>query len=263
VKAYLSVLSARLRMLLQYRAAALAGFGTQLFWGMIRIMIFEAFYRSSSAPPPLPFEQVVTYVWLGQATLALIPWGGDSEVRSMIRTGTVAYEMLRPLDLYALWYSREVAGRLAPTLLRSIPMFVVAGLFLGLRPPPSWGSAAAWGAATLGALLLSAAITTLITISLLWTISGDGISRLIAGVIPLFSGLIVPLPFFPEWAQPALNFLPFRGLMDVPFRVYLGNIPPDQLPAVLAHQVGWVAVLVLLGRWLLARGTRRLVIQGG
>jgi ABC-2 type transport system permease protein len=263
MKAYLSVLSARMRMLLQYRSAALAGFATQLFWGFIRIMIFEAFYRSSSAPPPMRLEEMVTYVWLGQATLALIPWGGDNEIRGMIRTGTVAYEMLRPLDLYALWYSREVAGRLAPMLLRSIPMFVVAGLFFGLRAPASWASAAAWVAATLGALLLSAAITTLITISLLWTVSGDGVSRLLAGVIPLFSGLIVPLLFFPAWAQPVLNFLPFRGLMDVPFRVYLGNIPPERLPAMLAHQLAWVAALVLLGRWLLSQGTRRLVIQGG
>ena len=30
----------------QNRAAALAGMFTQLFWGLIRIMIFEAFYRS-------------------------------------------------------------------------------------------------------------------------------------------------------------------------------------------------------------------------
>lgn len=40
---YLAILSARFRTLLQYRAAAAAGFGTQLFWGLIRMMIFEAF----------------------------------------------------------------------------------------------------------------------------------------------------------------------------------------------------------------------------
>jgi ABC-2 type transport system permease protein len=262
MKAYLSVLSARLRMLLQYRAAAAAGFGTQVFWGLIRIMIYEAFYRSSTAAP-LRFEQMVSYIWLGQAMFALLPWGGDNEVQGMIRTGTVAYEMLRPLDLYGLWYSRAVAGRLAPTLLRSIPLFVVAGLFFGLRPPPSWGSAAAWIAASLGALLLSAAISTLITISLLWTISGEGALRLTMAVLPLLSGLIVPVPFFPAWAQPVLRFLPFHDLMDAPFRLYLGDIPLERLAAVLAHQAAWLAALVALGRWLLARAARRLVVQGG
>jgi ABC-type uncharacterized transport system permease subunit len=32
---------------------------------------------------------------------------------------------------------------------------------------------------------------------------------------------------------------------------------------VIAHQLVWTFVLVALGRWLLARGVRRLVVQGG
>ena len=36
MRPYWAVLSARFRMLLQYRAAALAGLGTQVFWGLIR-----------------------------------------------------------------------------------------------------------------------------------------------------------------------------------------------------------------------------------
>jgi viologen exporter family transport system permease protein len=263
MRAYRAVLSARFRMLLQYRAAAVAGFATQLFWGLIRVMVFEAFYRSSSAPQPMRFDQVVTYVWLGQAMLLLHPTGWDPDVRTMIRTGTVAYEMLRPVDLYNLWYSRDLAARLAPTLLRAVPLFVLAGLFFGLQAPPSWASAGAWAATTLGALLLSSAISTLLTISLLWTISGEGIARLAPMVIYAFSGMLVPLPLLPDWARGVVNVLPFRGLADLPFRVYMGHIPPAQLGPVLAHQLGWAAALVLLGRGVLALGTRRLVIQGG
>ncbi|HZO90201.1 MAG TPA: ABC-2 family transporter protein [Chthonomonadaceae bacterium] len=263
MSAYMAILSARFRMLLQYRAAAFAGFATQLFWGLIRVMIFEAFYRSTTQPQPMQFSQVVTYVWLSQALLGMIPWNVDSEVRGMIRTGTVVYELARPLDLYALWYTRAIAQRSAPTVLRAIPMFIVAGLLLGMQPPPSPASAAAWVVATVGALLLSAALTTLMTLSLLWTISGEGIVRLMAALVTIFSGLVLPLPLFPNWAQPVLNFLPFRGIIDAPLRVYMGHIPPAQIGAVLAHQIGWTLALALLERALLARGTRRLVVQGG
>lgn len=263
MRAYAAIMSARFRMLLQYRAAAIAGFATQLFWGFIRVMIFEAFYRSTTAPQPMGFDQVVTYVWLGQAMLMLLPASADTDVRIMIRTGTVAYEMLRPLDLYALWYSRAVAARLAPTLLRALPMFVLAGLFFGLRPPPSWACAAGWIITTLGALLLGCALSTLITISLLWTISGDGISRMAPTVIYVLSGMLVPLPLFPGWARSLVEALPFGGLVDVPFRVYVGHIPPERLGAVFAQQVAWTVALVALGRGILALGTRRLVVQGG
>ena len=43
------VVSARFRVLLQYRAAAIAGLGTQIFFGLVLVMIYEAFYRSSTA----------------------------------------------------------------------------------------------------------------------------------------------------------------------------------------------------------------------
>jgi hypothetical protein len=51
VRPYLAIVGARARVLLQYRAAALAGVATQCFWGLIKIMILTAFYGMASAPP--------------------------------------------------------------------------------------------------------------------------------------------------------------------------------------------------------------------
>jgi ABC-2 type transport system permease protein len=263
MRGYWAVISARFRMLLQYRAAAVAGFFTQLVFGLIRIMVLAAFYAVSTGPQPMTYTDVVAYVWLGQAMLGMLPWNYDREVAQMMRTGSVAYELLRPMDLYSFWFSRAVAMRTAPTLLRSVPMLIVAGLFLGLQAPPSGGAAAAWAAATFGALVLGCAITVLMTVSMLWTISGQGLFYLTATAASIFSGMVVPLPLFPDWAQPVLNFLPFRGLCDVPFRLYSGNIPAADVVPFLAHQLAWTVALVALGRWLLGRGLRRLVVQGG
>jgi ABC-2 type transport system permease protein len=250
-------------MFLQYRAAAVAGMGTQLFFGLVLTMVYEAFYRSSSAPQPMSYRQVVTYVWLGQAFLAMLPWYTDYEMYGMIRSGAVAYELLRPVDLYALWYCRVLASRVASTLLRAGPILVVAGLFLGMEPPASPASAAAWALAMFGALLLGCSISVLSMTTLLWTTSGLGISQLMPTFVVVLSGMSVPLPLFPAWARPILDVLPFRGLVDTPFRLYAGHLLPAQVMPLFLQQLGWTAAFVLLGRWLLARGMRHLVIQGG
>jgi ABC-2 type transport system permease protein len=263
VIAYWSLMSARFRALLQYRAAALAGFGTQLFWGLIRVMIFEAFYVSSIVAQPMALEDVVTYVWLGQAFLVFLPWNTDRDIQLMIRSGAVSYELLRPLDLYGSWFSRALALRTAPAVLRMVPLLVIAWLFLDMQAPESPQAAGAFVLAMFGALLLSCAITSLLNISLLWTISGDGVTNLVPAAVMVFSGMIVPIPLFPDWAQTFLRVLPFGGLVDTPFRLYVGHIPVSDLPVYLAHQLGWTLALVLLGRWTLSRGVRRLVIQGG
>ena len=269
---YAAVVAARARMLLQYRAAALAGLVTQLCFGFVLIMVYEAFYRSSSAAvQPMTLAQVVSYVWLGQALLAMLPWNVDSEIRGMVASGAIAYELCRPVDLYGLWFARAVAQRTAPTVLRAVPLVVVAmvvlpALGLGawrLAPPASLAAGAGFALALACAVVLGCAMSTLLNITLLWTIAGDGIVMMATTVVSLCSGLIVPLPLLPDAAQGVLRWLPFAGLFDLPFRIYNGDLPIAELGLVLARQVGWTIAVIALGRALLGRGLRRIVVQGG
>jgi ABC-2 type transport system permease protein len=272
LRPYLAIVGVRFRMLLQYRAAAIAGMWTQVVFGLVLIMTYEAFYRSApAAARPMTFPQLASYVWLGQALLAMLPWNADAEVRAMVRSGAVAYELCRPIDLYGLWYARAVAQRTAPTILRAAPMAVFATIglpLLGLGewrlvPPASLAAGAGFAAALACALALGCAISTLVNITLLWTVAADGILMLSTTGVSLLSGMLVPLPLFPAWSQEALRWLPFAGLVDLPFRIYTGHIALDGLALVLARQLGWTIALVALGRWLLGRGMRRVVVQGG
>jgi ABC-2 type transport system permease protein len=257
-------MSARFRMLLQYRAAALAGLGTQIFFGLIRLMILGAFYEMPRAKgAPMSWPEVINYIWLGQATLLILPTWTDGEVAGKVRDGSVVYELTKPVDLYALWYSRGIANRTAPMLLRAVPMLIIAGLFFGVTPPVSFAAGCAWLASTASAILLSSAISTLLMISIMWTISGRGIVDIVTPLVWTLCGIIIPLPLFPEWMQALITVLPFRGLMDIPFRVYCGNIPLTDCAAAIGSQLLWTLALVVIGKFALSHGTRRLVVQGG
>jgi ABC-2 type transport system permease protein len=271
MKPYAAIVAARFKMLLQYRAAAFAGIATQFFWGAIKVMLFVAFFEASTSPQPMTLSQVLVYIWLGQALLALLPWNVDTEIAEQVRSGAVAYELLRPLDLYAFWFARTLAFRAAPTLLRMVPMLAVAYVGLPLIGLDAWAlplpaSAAAgalFGVSLLATLVLSTAITMVMHIALMWTVSGEGFNRLMPGVVPLLAGLVVPLPLFPEWLQPILYWQPFKGLADVPFRIYSGHIDGAQSGVEIALQFGWCALIVGFGIALLRRAGRRLVVQGG
>jgi len=266
LNAYISIIKLRFAVQLQYRAAAAAAFFTQFFFGLFIVMVFHAFYASSNMVQPMTLQQVVTYAWLGQATFRMLPWNGDQEVMALIRSGNVAYELCRPLSLYSLWYCRLIALRLVPSLLTGIPLFAIV-YFLpgGLNPTATVSAAAglAWLVSTLLALLLGCSISNLIAISTLWTIAGDGVQRILPAFIMVLSGAIVPLAFFPDGVQQLLRLLPFSGLVDIPFRFYLGLIPASGIFTLALLQILWTAVFVIFGAWLLARGMRRVVVQGG
>ena len=99
MQAWRAIFVSRFLQVLQYRAAALAGFGTQCWWGGIKVMVLAAFFgQAGSAAHRMTLAQAITYTWIAQGLLALLPWSGDPEVALAVRTGAVAYDRLRPVD---------------------------------------------------------------------------------------------------------------------------------------------------------------------
>jgi ABC-2 type transport system permease protein len=263
MKPYLALLKCRILSLFQYRAAALAGLVTQIFWGLVKMMILTAFFAETTAPQPISLQQAIVFIWLGQALLQLVPWSIDKEIEALVKSGNVAYELVRPLDLYWHWFFRAMAMRIVPTFIRCIPLVIVASFFQWLPPPVSISSGVAFSASLILSILLTTSITTLIIISIFWTISGEGILRLLPHTAMVLSGLMIPLPLFPAWMQTFLSLQPFRGVIDIPSRLYTGVIPSHEALYFLAFQLIWSIALIGLGRWMMSIATKRIVIQGG
>ncbi len=268
---YLAVFRARFLITLQYRAAALAGFATQCWWGGLKVMIYAAFFAVGSRLAPMTLAHTVTYTWLGQAFLLLEPWNADPEVAEMVRSGAVAYERLRPVDAWAWWYARALAWQVARILPRAALMFVAAGIVLplvglgdwSLRLPPSAAAAGLFAVSLAAASLLSATITVLLNVVVVASMTDRGANVLAAPLAGLLSGGILPLAFFPAWAVGALRAQPFAGLIDTPFRIYFADLSGAAALGAIGLQAVWIVVLAFAGRWTLAAAMDRLQIQGG
>lgn len=256
---------------LQYRAAAIAGMATQIFWGLIMIMVLDAFYKSSTAVPPISFRQTCNYVWLGQAFLALLPWNFDRGIEQMVRDGRISYDFVRPQNVYAVWFARALGWRTASSFLRAVPLLLFAAFVmpligldnLALSLPASPLSFLSFTAAMFFAVLLGCSIVVILNTTLIWTISGMGTVLIINAAVTIFSGMVIPLPLYPDALQKILAFLPFRGLTDAPFRLYTGHISPEGFFGVILHQAVWTVLLIIFGIRLLEKGRARLVVQGG
>lgn len=266
MRALLSVFRIRFMLQIQYRVAAIAGIVTQVFFGWVMVMTYEAFFKNAIGGSPMTFRDTVTYLWLGQGLLGLLPWNGDRDVQKMIRSGDFAYELVRPISIYHLWYARILAQRLAPTSLRALPLFLVVGFLVPaeyrMEGPENFLSGTYFVMTLVASILLGCAISNLITLSVLFTI-GDGIERLVPAFVMVLSGMIVPIAYFPDSLQPVIKALPFCGLVDTPYRFYLGLSGDAELIPSLFHQCAWAVALFLAGQFIVSRAIRRTIIQGG
>jgi ABC-2 type transport system permease protein len=147
--------------------------------------------------------------------------------------------------------------------MRAAPILIAAWIFFGMKAPASTLHFLVWlPSITLG-FVLSASIVTLISVSLFWTISGEGIARLLPAAVWMLSGIVVPVPLLPTSIRAVLELLPTSAIVDTPFRIYTGQYgPADFLPRLLL-QAFWTMAFLAFGKAALARGVRRLVIQGG
>jgi ABC-2 type transport system permease protein len=82
-------------------------------------------------------------------------------------------------------------------------------------------------------------------------------------LLELFSGLLLPISFFPHYAQTILGVLPFEYISYIPMLIYLGELRGAKLAEAISIQMFWVVVLFGIGDALWRWATHQVVIQGG
>ncbi len=249
---------------MQYRVANLAGLITNFFFLLVYVFVYTAFYAVYTGPQPLNLDEVITYFVLCQSFFMLMPfWGARSEITNAIKDGSVALQLTKPVDFQTYWFTDEFGKACYYLLMRGLPTFLISILFFTVAIPQQPTVLIAFAVSMMLSILMSAAITITIFSSAFWTLDTTGISGISYSIIFLFSGMLVPIALWPEWLAHVARWLPFEGLIDVPFSIYLGKITGINIWIAISKQMAWNLFFIGLGRFLLSRGFSRLVIQGG
>lgn len=267
MKKYLSFFKLKFSIGLQYRAAAIAGICTQLFFGFVYIMVYKAFYTSGNADVSMSLKDTTTYIWLNQIFYSLIrTWHYDGELIKTIKNGNIAYELCRPQNIYSMWFTRLLSSKLSGVFLRALPMIIVIAFLpssIGMRLPYSSVSFLAFVLALIISGLLVSAIITIVYIFISYAVDEKGIVSFHYSISELLSGQIMPLPLMPKFLSTFASFLPFAYVSDFAFRIYVGNITGLAIIKGLIFEILWLIILVLIGRLLTQRIVKKVSIQGG
>ena len=267
MKKYLSYFRIRFINSLQYRTAAYAGIATQFVWGFMEILLFSAFYRENPETFPMDFSALSSYVWLQQAFLAIfMPWFWDKDIFNLISDDNLAYELIRPADVYGMWFAKNAASRTSAAFLRCFPILIVASLLpdpYGLSLPASPLAFLMFLVTGILSFLAVVALCMTVYAGSVYTISSKGLIAIVGAVTELFSGGLIPIPFMPGWFQKILYFTPFASMQNLPLRIYGGDIAGGEMALSLLLQIFWLFAMVIFGRLLLLRGLKNAALQGG
>lgn len=266
MKSYLSYFRLRFITNLQYRMEAVAGICTQMFFALIFIMVYLAFYESGG-DTPMKWQELVNYLWLQQAFFALVyPFDRENELLSMIKNGNLAYELVRPQDFYFKWYIKMLSKRLVAVLLRFIPLLILANILpypFHLSIPYSVGNLVMFITSLLLGLFLVTSLNLLMHILTMFTLDEKGTLITYNVIAEILTGSVIPIPFFPKWLKHLAEHLPFRFTGDFPFRIYSNSIPLEEGYILIISSIIWIIITILIGYLISRVSLRKAVIQGG
>lgn len=266
MRPYLSFFKLRFATGLQYRFSAVAGLCTQFFWGMMMIFLYEAFYKNG-VESSMKWQELVSYIWLGQAFYTMVFFRiFDRDIAECIRTGQVAYEFVRPLNIYWLWFSKICAQRISACALRFIPVILFAISLpteYSLKGPESISAFVLMIITLLFGLVISTALGLLVYILMFYTTSCKGIYNIFGNIADFFSGMDFPIAFMPKIMQAICFALPFRLCMDLPMRLYIGNLTFTEGIQTILIQIAWMLGLVAIGNHLMKKVSKKVIVQGG
>ena len=243
-----------------YRQATFAGLFTNIVFGLLRAAVLVAVLAERGTVAGHDIATAVTYVWLGQGLISVVALWGDQDLARRVRTGDVVVDLGRPWDLQAALLATDLGRAGHAVLLRLLPPAAFGAIFFPFRWPEWPHTWALFAASVALGVVVSFGIRFLLNASAFWLLDVRGVIAVWGIVGGVLSGLVLPLAWFPEWARTVLAWTPFPALFQIPIDVFtergdaFGN---------LATQLTWAALLLLLGRVVLARGAHKLVVQGG
>jgi len=263
-QSYLSLFKMQFKGELQYRGKAISGIITQFFWGIMYIYLYTSFMRGGVEG--FTISQMATYIWLGQAFFALRTIVAQPKVNMEIANGDVCYRFVKPLDVYNQWYMELAGQKVASTLLRCLPIIVVALLLpknMALSLPVSIWAFLLFIVALVIGMALAVAVSMFAYNITFSTMCPKGASGMVNVIVGLFNGGLIPIPLMPSGMQTLVKWLPFGCISDLPFRIYCGNI--DLLTGLtrIGLALIWLVIMILLSKALLNKQLKNVVVQGG
>jgi ABC-2 type transport system permease protein len=247
-----------------YPLATIAGGITNSVFGLLRASVTTGTVAAAGgALAGYDAGTAASYAWITQALIAPINLFQWTDLADRIRTGDVAIDLARPVDVQFGFLAADL-GRAAYQLLpRGLPPLLVGALTFGLTMPTGIRPYLAGLLSVLLAIGISFGCRFLVNLSSFWLLDIRGAMTVYVVVSNVLCGLFVPVAWFPGWLHGCAQASPFPSMLQIPADLLTGRVRGAAALNDLGVQALWLVAVLVAGRIVLRWATSRLVVQGG
>jgi len=260
---YLEMIRIRFLMMLAYRTNYYTGILIYSINIGAYYFLWSAIYGAKEDIQGLSVTQMVTYVAVAWMARAFYFNNIDREIASEIKEGKVAVELIRPYHYLGMKTMQALGEGIFRLFFFSVPGMVIVSLVF---PLSFSADGMTWGYFTLSIVLsfiINTQINLLTGMLTFFLFNADGLMRAKRVVIDLFSGLLLPISFYPLWAQDVMKWFPFQAISYIPSMIFTEGFQGQEVFYALFTQVIWAVVLIIPIQIMWATAKKQMIIQGG
>lgn len=263
IGAYLEIIRIRFLTMLAYRVNYYSGIAVYAINIGSYYFIWNAVYGGNEQLGGMTAAQMSSYVAISWMARAFYFNNLDREIAMEIRDGSVAIQMIRPYQYMIVKMMQGLGEGMFRLLLFSIPGMVVVALVFPIHFPTDPIVWLAFAIMLVFSFFINSQINILTGLFAFFVENNEGMMRMKRVAVDLFSGLIIPLSFFPGWAEGVLKVLPFQAITYIPASVFTGRVTGDAIWSAMLVQLFWLVLLMLPLILVWRKARTRLFVQGG
>lgn len=257
---YIQSLKIALKEAAAYKTVAFVNIINSLLTLVLYYAIWSAIASAGTLSGGL--TQVMSYLAIGQAVGRATNLQTEMFLGSRIRKGTITNELKRPMSVKGYTFMHEAGWKLFESLVIGAPILAAGMIFFNVSVP-TLPQFLLFLTSLFLAFNLVFTLAFITSVLVFWTKVGWSIRMIRNLATNLFSGRMFPLYLLPAAIAPFFNFLPFKGMVDTPVRIFMGSATGIEALSLMAQQIIWIAVLFVAGELLWRKARDQLTVQGG
>lgn len=265
LKQYLSLIRGSIMEGLTFRTSTLMSIIGNLIYLVIIYFLWKAVYASSPSDVVngMTFYDTLVYLVLAAAMFTFLDTFVVWEIGDNYKSGALVEFLVKPIDYQIYLFFARLGNCVVSFVITFLPTFVI--IYLVTHGSFRLGMNLVFFAVSLLlALVINYCVDFFVGTICLYTQSIWGVNIMKEVVVSLLSGAAIPLAFFPEKMQTAVNYLPFQAIYNTPLHI-LTDIDMTIMDCLtgIGIQLFWVFAMIAVSRLFWKRSMRIMTVNGG
>lgn len=262
-KQYISMMKIMMQNTMAYRFNYFISLIASFIFILTMFYLWRSIFDGNSELAGFTWEDMKTYLFITFLSNTLISWYSETRISGKIRDGSVAMDLLKPVDFQKARLAETIGSSLVEGWIGVLMVLIFIISFSGIKPPEDVISLILFIISLIISLGIKFGIVYIFSLLCFWTTNNMGVAWSRAAITNLFSGALIPLDFFPAWLASIAFILPFQGIVYIPASIYLGNFQFIESLMMVGLQLFWFILLWLFGKLMWNWAVRQVTIHGG